>query len=436
MSADRQMQVIFNRELCRYRRFWAADLKGGRASRRGGRWLVESRENIVIAGKTNLDYMPLKAIIDGETIIGPDLSPEEWGELKLRHKKGLPVRMCCCGAPGHLRTRKGTQHFYHAVDTGCPHENESKEHLEIKYLIYRICQAEHWETSVEFPSPDRTWISDVFAQKDGRKIVFEIQLSSIAPADLLARDKKYRDEGIESYWLLDNYLDREKEFESWYDSLVYPGDDRQKERIPYIDRSFFSTGTENHLFIAKNIRTVGLRAKKQTLYTTNNPEIPLAVWVREVLKGNYQKYLQESAGIFFSKLALKSRATPALLRFKDFYENIVRDETYNKKVGKYHRKITATDRLRDDSIVQQKFREISDETDWLKREYKTVMAESYGLFSWKKLPGKSTSHPVFRLESEAKINKLDECVRKFSQWEQSFDDALSNLDREIAARVK
>ncbi|MDD5142393.1 competence protein CoiA family protein [Methanoregula sp.] len=378
--------------------------------------------------------MPLKAIIDGETIIGPDLSKDEWAELKIRHKKGLPVRMCCCGAPGHLRTIKGTQHFYHAADTGCPHDNESKEHLEIKYLIYRICQAEQWETSVEFPSADRTWISDVFAQKDGRKIVFEIQLSPIPSSDLLTRDKKYRDEGIESYWLLNNYLDRAKEFKSWYDSLVYPDDDRRKERIPYIDRSFFFTGTENHLFIAKNIRTVGLRAKKQTLYTTNNPEIPLAVWVREVLKGNYQKYLQESAAIFQRKHELRSQASPALLRLRDFYQKIIRDEIYQEKVRKYYRKIAGTEWLRDDSVVQQKFREISDETDWLKREYETIMSESYGLFSWKKLPGYSTSYPVFRLESEAKIKKLDECVRIFSQWEHAFDDALRKLDREITAR--
>jgi len=380
--------------------------------------------------------MPLKAIIDGETIIGPDLSNEEWAELKNRHKKGLPVRMCCCGAPGHLRTTKGTQHFYHAVDTECPHDNESKEHLEIKYLIYRICQAGQWETSVEFPSADRTWISDVFAQKDGRKIVFEIQLSPIPSSDLLARDKNYQDDGIESYWLLDNYLDRAKEFESWYDSLVYPDDDRRKERIPYIDRSFFFTGTENHLFIAKNIRTVGLRAKQQTLFTTNNPEIPLAVWVREVLKGTYRNYLEESAVIFQRKHALRSQASPALLRLRDFYQKIIRDETYQETVRKYHRKITATDRLRDDRVVQQKFREISDETDWLRREYETIMSESYGLFSWKKLPEQSTSYPVFRLESEAKIKKLDACVRKFSQWEQSFDDAFNKLDREIAVRVK
>ena len=50
------------------------------------------------------------------------------------------------------------------------------------------------------------WISDVYAIKDGRKIVFEIQISTISPNDLEDRDKKYRNEGIESYWLLDNFL--------------------------------------------------------------------------------------------------------------------------------------------------------------------------------------------------------------------------------------
>jgi len=47
--------------------------------------------------------VPLKAIVDRETIIGPDLSKEEWTTLKSRHKKGLTITMGCCGAPGHLK---------------------------------------------------------------------------------------------------------------------------------------------------------------------------------------------------------------------------------------------------------------------------------------------------------------------------------------------
>ena len=186
--------------------------------------------------------MPLKAIVEGETIIGPDLSKEEWTTLKSRHKKGLTITMGCCGAPGHLRiSKKGTQHFYHAIDTGCNYEQESREHLEIKYQIYRTCKSENWETYVEFPAPDRTWISDVYAIRDGRKIVFEIQISTISPNVLEERDRKYRDEGIESYWLLDNFLERSKDFASWYHYHLNEEDDRQEETIPYIDDSIFDT---------------------------------------------------------------------------------------------------------------------------------------------------------------------------------------------------
>lgn len=379
--------------------------------------------------------MPLKAIIDGRPIIGPDLTAEEWAELKMRHKKGLPITMGCCGAPGHLRTStKGTQHFYHAVDTGCHYAEESKEHLEIKHLIYRVCQSEGFETSVEFPSPDRTWISDVYAEKDGRKIVFEIQLSPISSPELESRDAKYRIEGIESYWLLDNFLGRSKEFASWYNALVYGDDARSSDSIPYLDRSFFETGTENHLFITKNIMTAGLAAKKQTLYTTNNPSIPLTIWVREVLKGNYRRYLEESAQTCRRKRELNDRAAPALIRFRDFYEKIVRDEVYQKRIERWHRKFRSNDLLKNDARLQEKFREIFSETDWLNQHYREIMAGTNGLFTWKKHPKHGTPYPVFRLEPEGNIRKLEECVGVFSQWEASFDRAMGDVEREIAHR--
>jgi competence protein CoiA len=377
--------------------------------------------------------VPLKAIVEGETIIGPDLSEEEWTKLKSRHKKGLPIRMGCCGAPGHLRiSKKGTQHFYHAVDTGCNYEEESREHLEIKYQIYRICKSENWETSVEFPASDRTWISDVYAIKDGRKIVFEIQISTISPNNLEERDKKYRNEGIESYWLLDNFLERSKAFESWYYAHLYEEDDRLRETIPYIDNSIFDTGPENHIFIAKGIRSVGLNAKNQTLFTTNNPEIPLAVWVREVLKGNYQNYLKETSVTYHHKRQTKILAAPLLIQFREFYQKIIR-ETYRKKVDSYYRIFKKDKTLREEKTLQKKFDEIYSETDWLGKEYHSCIAESNGLFRWKKIPEYDKPRPYFRLESELKIKKLQECVKMFNQWEASFNSAFSNLEREFLA---
>jgi hypothetical protein len=79
--------------------------------------------------------VPLKAIVTIETIIGPDLSQEEWTTLKSRHKKGLTITMGCCGAPGHLRIfkKRDPRHFYHPVETGCKYEPASREYRKIKY---------------------------------------------------------------------------------------------------------------------------------------------------------------------------------------------------------------------------------------------------------------------------------------------------------------
>ena len=177
-------------------------------------------------------------------------------------------------------------------------------------------------------------------------------------------------------------------------------------------------------------------AKKQTLFTTNNPEIPLAVWVREVLKGNYQNYLKETSAAYHKKRQLKNLAAPELIQFKEFYHTIIRDETYKKKVDSYYR-IFKTDKiLRKEKALQKKFDEIYSEIDWLGKEYRSFISEDYGLFTWKKMPGYDTPRPFFRLESELKIKKLQECVQKFNQWEASFNSAFSNLEREFLAEKK
>jgi len=377
--------------------------------------------------------VPLKAIVDGETIIGPELSTEEWTSLSVRHRNGLPIRMNCCGAPGHLRiSKKGTRHFYHASESGCKYEEESKEHLEIKYQIFRICKSEHWDTHVEFPAPDRTWISDVCAVKDGRKIVFEVQISTISPYELEERDRKYRNEGIESYWLLDNFLERSKDFKSWFDDYLSEEDERPVEKIPSLDYSLFATGPENHIFIAKGIRSIGLRAKKPMLFTTNNPEISLSVWVGQVLNGNYRNYLEETSAAFHRKRRLKNLAAPALIRFEELYHTIIRDETYRKKVDSYYRIIKTDKTIRNGKSLQIKFDELYSEIDWLVNEYRSCMSESSGLFTWKKNPGYTASRPFFRLESEANVRKLQERVQMISQWEASFKNALGGLEREFS----
>lgn len=376
--------------------------------------------------------VPLTAVVDKETIIGPDLSEEEWKDLAVRHRKGLPVTMGCCGAPGHLRISKyGTRHFYHAVDAGCNYTEESKEHLEIKYQIYRICQSEGWETCVEFPAPDRTWISDVYAQRDGRKIAFEIQISTLSPDELERRDQKYRAKGIESYWLLENFLGRKKDFASRYETGLFEKAARPGETIPYIDDSLFATGPENHIFIAGGIRSAGLDAKKQMLFTTNMHEIPLAVWVKEVLKGNYQRYLEETAAGYLRKRRLLIMAAPALIRFRDFYEKIIRHGVYKEKAGRCQRLSGTISPRISDPAGEKKFKEISAEIDWLEKEYRLLVSESSGLFTWKKIPGYPTPRLYFRLESESNVKKIQDSVEIFTRWEDSFERAVGGLKRKF-----
>ena len=50
--------------------------------------------------------MPLKAIVDGKTIIGPDFSREEWADLKSRHRKGLTITMDAAGHRGICGSRR------------------------------------------------------------------------------------------------------------------------------------------------------------------------------------------------------------------------------------------------------------------------------------------------------------------------------------------
>ena len=376
--------------------------------------------------------MPLTALIDGRTVIGPALSADEWAVLAKQHKKGLAVTMRCCGAPGHLRkSKRGTQHFCHAAGARCGCGEESPEHLELKHLIYRACKDAGWQTSVEYPAADRSWIADVCAVKDGRKVAFEIQISSISSEELAERDRKYRNAGIESYWLLDDYLGRSKGFASSYESLLREGDPRPGERIPYLDETAFATGTENHVFITRGIRSAGLHAKKQEVFTTNNPAIPAAVFAREVLNGNYRRYLEETAAAFEHWRQLRARAAPALFRFRDFYHAIIRDRTYRKRADHAYRIFRAKNAPSED--LQKTFDGIFSELDWLENEYGLYTSGSTGLFAWTTIPGKERPVLTFRPGPGSGIRRLQECVNTLGRWEESFCRAMDLLEREMAA---
>lgn len=375
--------------------------------------------------------MPLRGIVDGRTITGPDLSHEEWADLARRHKKGLPVTMACCGAAGHLRVSgKGLQHFYHATGTGCRYAEESPAHLHIKDAVCRACRAAGWDAQVEQPAPDRSFISDVCARKDNRTVVFEIQVSAISPSDLAERDAQYGLAGIESYWLLAGSPNRPRVFAAWYDACLAADGGPRAGDVPFIDDSLFFTGPENQLFFAKGIRSIGLHVKDAALYTTNNPAIPVALWVREVLNGNYLRYLDETRAAIRHRRRLLTLAAPLLERARAFYP-AVRDRTFHKRLDALARNRGAAQR---GPAFRRRSGEIASEIDWFEKEYRAMVAEETGLFTWKKAGRQGMSRPVFRLESGAKVRQLQERVAALGRWETSFEAALRALEREAVSR--
>lgn len=198
--------------------------------------------------------------------------------------------MICCQGPGFLRKTKETQHFYHKhKDYDCQWKEESPDHERLKLQIYRICKSEHWEAQTEYRSENGVFIADVLARKDGKTIVFEVQLSKISPFDLEKRETEYRNQKIESYWILKNYFDA-------------PEIDYLKEvlkirpilsNLTFIKNPDFPLKYENYFYIWKKIRSVGITSPYENVFFTRESVLPLNNWVRSVLNGNYKNDLEQ-----------------------------------------------------------------------------------------------------------------------------------------------
>ncbi len=374
--------------------------------------------------------MPLRAVIDGRTVMGPDLSREEWDRLARRHRSGLAIAMPCCGAPGHpRRSRSGTQHFYHAVRTGCQYADESAEHLAIKERVYRACRSRGWEAYTEFPAPGCSSIPDVFAEKDGRMIAFEIQISSLSPDLLEERDRKYRRAGIESWWLIEKSLLESRNFSARCDSPDPKGAGTGTVPVPYTDASGFAAGPEIPLFLTRGVMSAGLDTGKQVIAPAGRPAILIEDWVARVLRNEERGNLEEMAAFLQRKLELKAAAAPALARLREFYEAGIRDSRYRKRIDTLFRQCGKNGDVPES--VRGRIDRIREEIRWLENEYRACMSDTGGLFWWKRSPGTGKAVPVFRLETPAQVFRLQEFTRMLDRWEVSFNRETGILEREI-----
>ncbi|WP_146168402.1 hypothetical protein [Rathayibacter caricis] len=97
----------------------------------------------------------------------------------------------------------GTQYFAHHRNVeNDNHKGESADHLRVKAAVMVAARGLGWTAAAEVPAPDRSWIADVLAERDGRRVAFEVQLAGQTAEEYEYRQKRYLAAGVECVWLV------------------------------------------------------------------------------------------------------------------------------------------------------------------------------------------------------------------------------------------
>lgn len=103
-------------------------------------------------------------------------------------------------------TRRGRQFFkhYRVADCTIEHKSESDQHLALKRALQDSINATGgWRAEVEHAHPERAWIADVMAiHTSGKRIAFEVQLSSRSEDEYIRRTQRYLDDRIAPVWVV------------------------------------------------------------------------------------------------------------------------------------------------------------------------------------------------------------------------------------------
>ena len=150
--------------------------------------------------------MPLKAIVNGKTLLAPSIGLDDWRALQ---KEKPNVLMTCCTAKGYMRVREGMQEFVHKQrPEDCLGRPDSIEHDYLKTAVMHAAEDAGWAADVESRDPKGKWVADVLASKGSAKVIFEVQLSPITDEELRRRYAVYRQSKIRSCWFVKGRLGR------------------------------------------------------------------------------------------------------------------------------------------------------------------------------------------------------------------------------------
>ncbi|WP_197023373.1 competence protein CoiA [Arthrobacter sp. MA-N2] len=219
--------------------------------------------------------MPLVAHFNGSRTEAHQLAEDEWAVLKSAYKQGTLTMTC--GQPGVPKTSKlGFQYFAHKRGADCilhAGAPESAEHLALKAAAEAAAKACGWASTIEYPGPQRSWIADVLAEKDGRRVAIEIQLSPQQPTEFVRRQERYEASGIECIW------------------LVAPHNKRNAAQVP----SYVIKGSSDEVIIETPATSLGERAG----------DVDLTSAIRGVLTGHHMQFIEATVTAFSISTGMK-----------------------------------------------------------------------------------------------------------------------------------
>jgi hypothetical protein len=157
--------------------------------------------------------MPLRCLLDEESVHSFAFSAEEWSNLKKTYRIRI-LRMPCCGYAAFPKTSsRGTQFFAHGPNSGCPYVSEPPELLIARIIIAQAVIAAGWEVITEYRERDDSaafegWTADVFAHRGRQHIAFQVQWSPGEMDAIRRRQAELATKGIRGAWFYRLYRNR------------------------------------------------------------------------------------------------------------------------------------------------------------------------------------------------------------------------------------
>jgi hypothetical protein len=148
--------------------------------------------------------VPLRAVIETtqESVIAPFLTDAEWAALQHEVQAGNSrLILPCCSSRAYLRTSaRGLKHFAHLPNqSDCESAHrETLEHLRAKAEIALACREHGYQVFIEYPYGD--WRADVYAEKNGGKLAFEVQWSPQTLEETERRHERYKRDRVRDCW--------------------------------------------------------------------------------------------------------------------------------------------------------------------------------------------------------------------------------------------